>query len=201
MKKFFDFLIENKITPNNWFVLFLLHGKDHSDAVVAKYFFKNEYLYLQSLSLLKGDELSEEAQALVEQGLAITTPKQRVVKKLQLTDCAEQIEQYNLCFPKGRKDGTSSSFRANPKELVERFNWFFKEYPEYTWENVLDATKLYTKQFIDSNDFTYLQLSKYFIKKDDKNKTTTSSLANVCYNIAQGNVSDVNDGYHYFGAD
>ena len=115
--------------------------------------------------------------------------------------CAEQIEQYNLCFPKGKKAGTSSSFRTNPKELVERFSWFFKEYPEYTWENVLEATKLYTKQFLDSNDFTYLQLSKYFIKKDDKNKTTTSSLANVCYNIAQGNVSDVNDGYHYFGAD
>ena len=201
MKKFFDFLIENKITPNNWFVLFLLHSKDKSDSVVAKYFFKNEYLYLQSLSLLKGDELSEEALALVEKGLEITTQKPKAVKKLQLEDCFEQIEQYNLCFPKGRKEGTSSSFRTNPKELVERFNWFFKEYPEYSWENVLEATKLYTKQFIESNDFTYLHLSKYFIKKEDKNKTVTSSLANVCYNIAQGNVSDAQDGYHYFGAD
>ena len=65
---------------------------------------------------------------------------------------------------------------------------------------MLNATKKYLESFEQSNDYTYAQTSKYFIKKDDKNKSTTSTLASMCYNIAQGNDTEVDSGFHYFGA-
>jgi hypothetical protein len=78
--------------------------------------------------------------------------------------------------------------------------WFFKEYPEYTWEDVFTATTRYVEPFEESSDYTYMQTSRYFIKKDDKSKNTISTLAGICYNISQGNDEDVKEsGYHYFG--
>jgi hypothetical protein len=84
--------------------------------------------------------------------------------------------------------------------LYQRFVWFFTEYPEYTWEDVFVATKKYLAGFEASVDYTYAQTSKYFIKKDDKNKNIVSTLATMCYNIAQGNDDEIDSGFHYFGA-
>ena len=44
-----------------------------------------------------------------------------------------------------------------------------------------------------------MQTSKYFIKKDDKNKVTTSTLSTHCYNIVEGNDEEISTGTYYFG--
>jgi hypothetical protein len=127
--------------------------------------------------------------------------KMKRAKKTEVpfSDWEEQIVKYNEMFPKGKKIGSSVTFRTNPKELFDRFKWFFKEYPEYTWEDVLTATEMYVKVYEDANDFTYMQTSKYFVKKEDKSKSTTSTMASLIYNIKSGNVDDVDSGFHYFG--
>lgn len=95
---------------------------------------------------------------------------------------------------------SAHSYRTNPKELYDKFIWFFNEYPDYTWELVLQATGQYVKSFQDASDYTYMQSSKYFIKKEDKNKQVTSTLASMCWNMLEGNDVDVtSEGYHYFG--
>jgi hypothetical protein len=114
-------------------------------------------------------------------------------------DWQEKIIAYNNLFPKGKKEGSSVSFRTNPKELYDKFKWFFQEYPEYDWDLVLHATAKYAATFEESNDYTYMQTSKYFIKKDDKNKVTTSTLSTHCYNIAEGNDEEISTGTYYFG--
>jgi hypothetical protein len=121
------------------------------------------------------------------------------VSKVKFEDWEEKIKQYNELFPKGKKEGSSVSFRTNPKELYEKFKWFFQEYPEYDWDMVLNATEKYIKVFEEACDYTYMQTSKYFIKKDDKNKVTTSTLSTHCYNIAEGNNEDISTGTYYFG--
>jgi hypothetical protein len=44
-----------------------------------------------------------------------------------------------------------------------------------------------------------MQTSKYFIKKEDKSKSVTSTLATVCYDISEGNDTEISTGFHYFG--
>jgi hypothetical protein len=64
---------------------------------------------------------------------------------------------------------------------------------------VLTATEKYVKIFEESNDYTFMQTSKYFIKKDDKNRVTTSTLSTHCYNIVEGNDEEISSGTYYFG--
>jgi hypothetical protein len=53
--------------------------------------------------------------------------------------------------------------------------WFFETYPEYNWEMILNVTKKYVDVTLE-NDVRYLQSSKYFIKKQDKNLEITSKV-------------------------
>jgi hypothetical protein len=77
--------------------------------------------------------------------------------------------------------------------------WFFETYPEYNWEMILDVTKKYV-EITSENDVRYLQSSKYFIKKQDKNLEITSTLASLCWNVVEGNDEEVSaQGFHYFG--
>ena len=144
---------------------------------------------------------------ITDKGLHVIREAEQLMTKLKrakrtelpFAEWEKYIVEYNDMFPKGKKLGSSVTFRTNPKELFERFKWFFKEYPEYTWEDVIAATAQYIKVHEEANDFTYMQTSKYFVKKEDKSKTTTSSLANMIYNIKSGNTDDVDSGFHYFG--
>ena len=63
----------------------------------------------------------------------------------------------------------------------------------------MDATKKYVKTFDEEGDYTYLQTAKYFIKKDDRNKNTTSTLGSICYMISEGEDFEIDKGHHYFG--
>jgi hypothetical protein len=147
------------------------------------------------------NKITDKGLLLIKQAEDILTKmKKEKKKKVPFEDWEEKIAQYNDMFPKGRKMGSTVSFRANPKELYERFVWFFTAFPEYGWDEVFDATKKYLASFEASMDYTYAQTSKYFIKKEDKNKDTVSTLATMCYNIAQGNDDEVDSGFHYFGA-
>lgn len=109
------------------------------------------------------------------------------------------IKKFNEMFPKGKRKGSSTYYRCNENELFERFLWFFGEYPEYSWEEVLDATLKYVTPFHISMDYQYMNAAKYFIKKEDKNKVVSSALADALYNIKEGNEEEVDDGTVYFG--
>jgi hypothetical protein len=77
--------------------------------------------------------------------------------KIPFEEWKEKIEEYNNLFPKGRKEGSTISFRTPPKELYARFIWFFAENPEYDWDLVMKATGNYVKAFEEEGDYTYMQ--------------------------------------------
>ena len=144
---------------------------------------------------------------ITDKGLHVIREVEKIIGKMKqpkktevpFSEWEEKIEQYNMLFPRGKKEGSSVAFRTTPKELFERFRWFFKEYPEYTWEDVMNATEKYLKPFEDTSDYRFMQTSKYFIKKEDKGKNFTSTLATMCYNMKQGNDEEISTGFHYFG--
>lgn len=89
---------------------------------------------------------------------------------------AANVAKYRELFPRGVVNG--KTLRNGTTELTTRFLWFFKTYPQYTWDHVLNATQHYINSF--GIDLTYCKTSGYFIKKEDKNKNMTSLLADWC---------------------
>lgn len=212
MKQVFHLIAKNEVTPNGFFVL---HCMRDNYLIVEYLNHKYEQYKLERNGFLiadnstgnpvykissKGFDLLKQVDEIYSTGLANTTkPEAKKKKQNKFEEWEQQLTTYNELFPKGKKQGTSVSFRTTPKELCERFQWFFEKYPEYTWEQVLEATKIYAEEFDKNMDYQYMQVSKYFVKKEDKDKTITSTLATMCYNIAEGNQEDMNDGRYYFG--
>jgi hypothetical protein len=206
MKEFYNFLIKNELTPNAHYILYCMV---YNIPIVGVSYTSEQYKL--SLNDYVNENIAEDktifytitakaAHVIHESEVYICNIKTvKKVNKVDFKDWEDKIKQYNELFPKGKKEGSSISFRTNPKELYEKFKWFFQEYPEYDWDMVLTATEKYIKVFEESNDYTYMQTSKYFIKKDDKNRVTTSTLSTHCYNIVEGNDEEMTTGTYYFG--
>lgn len=204
MKEYYEFLINNNITPNGVCVLYSIYTNTNYSDKLNNVHEKYKLELLGYLKLISRDnmiyEITDEGLHLLKESEMLFNNKKPMKKtEMPFSDWEENIIKYNNMFPTGKKQGSSVSFRTNPKELYERFKWFFKEYPEYTWEDIFKSVELYLIPFDESNDYTYAQTSKYFIKKSDKNNNTTSTLATMCYNISIGNTEELNNGYHYFG--
>jgi len=200
MKEFYDYLVKQKLSPNGFYVLHsAFNGYTHSNFINVR----SEQYRLALCDYMKEIEgiyvLTTLGKGVLRNGQKILE-KAPAKKKVPFEDWEENIVRYNEYFPKGKRPDSTNAYRTNPKELYERFIWFFNEYPDYTWELVFQAIEQYTNSFRESSDYTYMQGSKYFIKKEDKNRQVTSSLGTICWNIIEGNDTDiVNEGFHYFG--
>lgn len=209
MEKVFDLLYKHNVTPNGWLVLTWVRDRiqrlEYINDQTERYRLeKTGHLIADNTGSFPVFKLTKKGEGLL----------QAVDKKLlhhyagKSTDKPDDqrkeewkpfIQQFNQLWPAGKRTNSSGYYRCNENELFERFLWFFDEYPEYSWEEILEAAKRYVSPFHTSMDFTYLQSAKYFIKKEDKNKTVTSNLADNLYNIRSGNDQLVNDGTFYFG--
>ena len=204
MKKLFDHLNSNKVTPNGMLVLHATYNNYGYSSYVN---FKHEqhrleltgFLYSEKVDGITVYKITNEGLHLLRESEKIVSDTKSKKKNIPFTEWEDFIKRYNEIFPAEKKPGTKYYFRTAPKELFSRFKWFFLEYPEYTWEDVFKATVRYVKAHVDDNDYTYMQLNKYFIKKDDKNRSTTSSLATEIYNMHNSPDEEINTGEHYFG--
>ena len=95
----------------------------------------------------------------------------------------DKINNYREIFP-AKKLPSGKPARNNVKALGEAFRWFFETY-DYTWDNVIDATKMYVNEYRDA-DYMYMQTSQYFICKQDKHRVKHSTLADYCDMILEG---------------
>lgn len=198
MKKLFEFLIANKITPNGFFTLFTLSqqlgytGYIRSDLEINKL---EKELFVKKNDITQRYEVTSKGIVLLKEAERLMS---RVKKTIVTKEWDEKIVQYNELFPKGKRNDSTVGYRRNPKELKDTFIWFFDKYSEYNWDDVLEITKKYIDSFGD--DYTYLQNAKYFIKKSDVNKTISSTLADLIYNVREGNDITINDdGVQYYG--
>ena len=114
----------------------------------------------------------------------LTKTKSKVTKAILGEDFLEKVNQYIEMFPKKRLPSGLYA-RAALKEVKEKFVWFFKNYPEYDWKTVLDATDyyIYLKQNQDV-PYKFMMTCSYFIKKSDPyTKETRSALADTCQEL------------------
>jgi hypothetical protein len=97
-------------------------------------------------------------------------------------DFIDKINEYKDYFPKKLPTGPG---RQSVRELKQKFVWFFKNYPEYTWEDVLEAANYYSYERSKVNN-EFMANSSNFIKKDTMSKESVSKLADYCQLVRDG---------------
>ena len=109
--------------------------------------------------------------------------KKKTDIQLMGKDFATKINTFREIFPNQRLPSGKPA-RVNVKMLSESFRWFFETY-DYTWEDVINATKMYVNEYRDA-EYMYMQTSQYFICKQDKHRVKHSTLADYCDMIRDG---------------
>jgi len=108
--------------------------------------------------------------------------KKKVASEVLGADMNDRIKEYREIWPAKRLPSGELA-RQNVQELKDKFVWFFKTYPEYDWDLVLDATDYYNEVFRKKN-YMYMATSSYFIKKTNpQTKEVSSKLADYCQQI------------------
>lgn len=106
----------------------------------------------------------------------LTKTKKKVTTDVLGSDFIDKINEYKEYFPKKLATGPG---RQSVRELKQKFVWFFKNYPEYNWEHVLEAANYYRFEREQTN-FEFMANSSNFIKKDTISKESISKLADYC---------------------
>ena len=109
--------------------------------------------------------------------------KKKVTADVLGDDFGTKIELYRNIFPIGVLPSKQPA-RQTKQELKDKFIWFFKTYPDFDWNMVLDAADFYVYEHsIKSKPYEFMATSGYFIKKSDKFGNSTSLLASYCQMI------------------
>ena len=109
--------------------------------------------------------------------------KKKTNLQLMGKDFNEKIKQYREIFP-AKKLPSGKPARQNVKALTDSFRWFFENY-DYTWDDVIKATKMYVNEYRDA-EYLYMVTSQYFVSKQDKHRVKVSLLADYCDLIKEG---------------
>jgi len=188
MEKIFQKLLKADITPNQYYVLWCIREKISPSMV-------NIHLEMRGLGLdwLDTGNLTGKATSLLmEIDEEFKDKKAKNDKDLMGTDHIKKIEEYRELFP-NLKLPSGKYARDAAKNLEVNFKWFFKNH-EYDWETIMKATKNYIYEYEQKN-YDYMRTSKYFIKKQEKDGSITSDLANYCDMVVKGGGDT--DAFHF----
>jgi hypothetical protein len=182
MVEVFNRLIQEGITPNNFYILTCLKNK-----IVPHKFVSKELAY----SVLKADDWLSEDLQLTSKSIIFMEEisgyfkkvKKKVNSDLMGADYVANIEAYVELFP-DKKLSSGRYARVNPKNLDGAFKWFFETY-DYTWETILQATEKYVSEY-EMKRFEYMRTSQYFLRKQNLDKSFESELANYCDLVISG---------------
>jgi len=98
-------------------------------------------------------------------------------------DFEANAEKYNIIFPR-MKLPSNKPARSPLKEIVTAFREFFKEY-DYTWDEIHAGAAYYIEEE-EKKGYKYTRTSRYFIRKQDTDKSWISDLAGYCELVRNG---------------
>jgi hypothetical protein len=130
----------------------------------------------------EGNLTNKAAEILNEFQTFLLKTKKKIASDVLGLNMNERITEYRDIWPSKRLPSGELA-RQSTQELKDKFVWFFKTYPEYDWDLVLDATDFYNESFKKKN-YMYMATSSYFIKKHNpQTKEVSSKLADYCQQI------------------
>jgi len=173
--------IQWKLSPNQIYLLDCYRSKIKPTSII------NEE---EDLKVCKERGLIDDESNLTNAGVVILNQfetflvktKKKVTQEVLGEDFLDRVKEYREAFPSKRLPSGELA-RQSVQELKDKFVWFFKTYPEYDWDLVLDAADYYNEVFKRKN-YMYMATSSYFIKKTNpQTKEVTSKLADYCQEI------------------
>lgn len=177
MEILFKKITDLGLSPNQFYLLYCLHKKTKAEIINISL----ELRALRSMKILdKSNSLTEYGMALIE---SFDEPSDKKLVKKTLTVDPQMVEAYRLKWPSGRLPSGIYA-RENIKNLEVAFKWFFANY-SYDWDTIMKATDRYIDEY-ESQNFKFMRNSKYFIRKSEIDKSTSSDLANYCDHILSG---------------
>jgi hypothetical protein len=177
-------LKKNKLSIIEYNSLYLMHKLKRKlpQELFDKYILKNPS-FLDYLN--REREISDKGIRLLKSIDELFKPIKKLKNFELLGDnYAEHVQNYIQLFPKGKLPSGQYA-RGNQKNIVDNFMWFFQEY-NYTWETILEATKIYIEEY-EKENYKYMRTAMYFIKKLTDG-TTNSQLANYCDLVESGGI-------------
>ena len=183
MWELFQKILKANLTPNQTLILFGIKqgvslpnttDEEKQELVLNGYLEKqgNQYIMTQSAKLI-----------CVRLDNYFIKAKKKTDIQLMGKNHIDSINKYREVFP-AKKLPSGKPARNNVKALGEAFRWFFETY-DYTWLDVMKATKMYVNEYRDA-EYMYMQTSQYFICKQDKHRVKHSTLADYCDMILEG---------------
>jgi hypothetical protein len=182
MKKFYNKLVEAKVSPNQLYILYCIRHNMQA-------MFVNIFVELRSLRVLgyldKGNTLTDKALELLKESEEFMIPSLENKNPID----TDYLEEYYQMWPR-IKLPTGKYARSDKKNLQAAFKWFFKKYG-YSWNVVIQATAMYLDEY-EAKGWSYMRTSQYFIRKDE-----TSELADYCGMIESGEDPDADNKNHF----
>lgn len=198
----FNHILEAKLTPNEFYMLYCLKEgisppniNTHQEMrnLVTNGYIHREPVKQKDGTLLdveKCYEIRLEPMALsliskINSYFGVQVKKSN--NALMGQDFEVNAQKYNEIFPK-MKLPSNKPARSPIKEIIAAFREFFKDY-DYTWEVIHAAAEYYIEEE-EKKGFKYTRTSRYFIRKQDSDKSWISDLAGYCELIKNGEDRD-----------
>jgi len=184
----FNSIIEEGLTPNQFYLLYCINESMSPPLInmyqELRYLVVNDWVKDNTSATGPSYELTVKAHTIITKvGSYLGVQVKAAMNTIMGDEFNKNCETYNNIFPR-MKLPSNKAARAPIKEIITAFKWFFENY-DYDWEIIHAATEAY----IDaekSKNFRYTRTSKYFIRKQDTDKSWSSDLAAFCELIKNG---------------
>ena len=166
------------MTPNQIFLLDCYRNKIQPTEIINC---AEEHVECINKKLLSQDgKLTDRALLVLDEfETFLVKSKKKITVSVLGDDFLANIKEYRELFPAQRLPSGSVG-RQGVKDLKDKFVWFFKYYPEFNWDVVIDAARYYVLLKHKEN-YAYMSNSLYFIQKTDiHTKSSKSELADYC---------------------
>lgn len=174
-------LIRHGISPNQMYFLDCCRSSIKPSSIINQ---DAEKMICMAKGFIteSGELTNRGAIALNEFETYLVKRKKAITREVLGEDFAERVNEYRDAWPKKRLPSGELA-RQSVQELKDKFVWFFKTYPEYDWNLILDATDYYNIIY-EKKSYQYMVTSSYFIKKTNAmTKEITSKLADTCQEL------------------
>lgn len=105
-------------------------------------------------------------------------------------DLMVKSEELRNIFPKIKIPTSDKAARSSVREIAAGLEWYFKQHPDHTWENICKATAFYVEEFSKKN-YEYMRTLAYFIRKQNKDKSWISDLENYYAQLEDKNEDEI----------
>lgn len=176
MRDLFQILKTKSLSPNGYYLLYCLANNisfEEFDLPVPK---SAELFKLKQANLIGEDgNITIEGKSVIIEATKLYLKQVKSIKDELDDDYKSNVEKYRDLFPSGVVSG--KRLKSTTSELTNRFIWFFKTYPQFSWNTILQATT----DYLDSKagDMKFCRNASYFIKKSE-NGSIISDLASWC---------------------